>query len=220
MSAIGLVSTLRHRGISDAPSALSLSAADAGLILARVATILLGIAALLAWAGFELVFRTPGAASSWRFDARDRASTPLLVLAFAVAAILPGALRGVAFGSVGWAAWAGVGLCLFGLAMRAWSMGTLGGSYTRTLRTAPGQQLVTGGPYRWVRHPGYAGSILVWVGAALAFHSWLAALIVAALMLLSYGWRIRSEERMLADHFGDVYRDYAARTSRLFPGLY
>jgi protein-S-isoprenylcysteine O-methyltransferase len=185
-----------------------------------VATVLLGIAALLAWAGFELVFRTPGAASSWRGDVRDRASTPLLLLAFAIAAIVPAALRGVAFASVGQAAWAGVGLCLLGLAIRAWGMRTLGTSYTRTLRTASGQRLVTGGPYRWVRHPGYLGSILVWVGAALAFHSWLAALIVAILMLLSYGWRIRSEERMLADHFGDVYRDYAARTSRLFPGLY
>jgi protein-S-isoprenylcysteine O-methyltransferase Ste14 len=185
-----------------------------------MATVLLGVAALLAWAAFELVFRSPGAATSWHGDARDRASTPLLVLAFALAAILPAALGGVAFGSVGQAAWAGVGLCVLGLAIRAWGMRTLGASYTRTLRTDSGQRLVTAGPYRWVRHPGYVGSILVWVGAALAFHSWLAALVVAALMLLSYGWRIRSEERMLAEHFGDEYRDYVARTARLLPGLY
>jgi protein-S-isoprenylcysteine O-methyltransferase len=99
-------------------------------------------------------------------------------------------------------------------------MRTLGSSYTRTLRTASDQGLVTGGPYRWVRHPGYAGSIAVWVGAALAFHSWLAAVIAAVLMLLAYGWRIRSEERMLVDHFGDAYRDYATQTSRLIPGVY
>ena len=183
-------------------------------------TVYLGVAALLAWAGFELWLRSPGAASSWRGDARDRASTPLLVLAFAMAAILPAALRGVAFGSVGHAAWAGVGLCAVGLALRAWGMRTLGASYTRTLRTASDQRLVTDGPYRWVRHPGYAGSIAVWVGAALAFHSLLAAVVVAVLMLLAYGWRIRSEERMLADHFGEDYRAYAARTARLFPGLY
>jgi protein-S-isoprenylcysteine O-methyltransferase Ste14 len=183
-------------------------------------TVVLGVAALLNWAGFELAFRSPGEASSWRGDARDRASTPLLVLAFAVAAILPAALRGATFGSVGRAAWAGVGLCVLGLVVRAWGMLTLGASYTRTLRTAAGQPLVTGGPYRWVRHPGYAGSIAVWVGAALAFHSWLAAVAVAILMLLAYGWRVRTEERMLTAHFGDAYRDYAAHTSRLFPGLY
>jgi len=185
-----------------------------------VITVYLGFAALLAWAGFELAFRSPGEASSWRGDARDRASTPVLLLAFAGATILPAALRAVAFGSVGQAAWAGVGLCALGLVVRAWGMRTLGGSYTRTLRTASDQRLVTAGPYRWVRHPGYAGSIAVWVGAALAFHSWLAAVIVAILMLLAYGWRIRTEELMLLDHFGDVYRNYAAHTSRLFPGVY
>lgn len=183
-------------------------------------TVYLGAAALLCWVGFELVFRSPGAASSWQGDSRDRASTPLLILAFAVAAILPAALSRVGFGSVGQAEWAGVGLCVLGLVVRAWAMRTLGASYTRTLRTASDQPLVTGGPYRWVRHPGYAGSIAVWVGAAVAFHSWLAALVVAVLMLLAYGWRIRTEERMLVDHFGDAFRDYAARTSRLFPGLY
>ncbi len=183
-------------------------------------TVYLGVAALLVWAGLELVFRSPGEASNWRGDARDRASTPLLLLAFAAAVILPATLRGVAFGSVGRAAWAGVGLCVLGLVLRAWGMLTLGGSYTRTLRTAADQRLVTGGPYRWVRHPGYSGSIAVWIGAALAFHSWLAAVVVAILMLLAYGWRIRSEERMLTNHFGDVCSDYAARTPRLFPGLY
>jgi protein-S-isoprenylcysteine O-methyltransferase Ste14 len=136
------------------------------------------------------------------------------LLAFAVAAILPGALRGVAFGSVGQTAWAGVGLCVLGLVVRAGGMLTLGGSYTRTLRTTSTQRLVTAGPYRWVRHPGDAGSIAVWVGAALAFHSWLAAVIVATLILVAYGWRIRTEEQMLLDHFGEVNRNYAAHTSR------
>ncbi|HEY7198902.1 MAG TPA: isoprenylcysteine carboxylmethyltransferase family protein [Candidatus Dormibacteraeota bacterium] len=183
-------------------------------------TVILGVAALLAWGGFELVFRTPGAASSWRGDARDRASTPLLIAAFAAGVVVPLAMRGVAFGSLGGGAWAGVALCAAGLGLRAWGMRTLGGSYTRTLRTSEDQRLVTAGPYRWVRHPGYAGSIAVWVGAALAFHSWLAAAVVAALMLLAYGWRISSEERMLLDHFGEDYRAYSARTSRLFPGVY
>src|SRR5437762_3320250 len=68
-------------------------AGGAARILAGMATVLLGVAALLAWAAFELVFRSPGAASSWRGDARNRASTPLLVLAFALAAVLPVALR-------------------------------------------------------------------------------------------------------------------------------
>jgi hypothetical protein len=81
-------------------------------------TVYLGAASLLVWVGFELVFRARGEASSWRGDARDRASTPLLLVAFAVAAILPAALRAVAFGSVGDAAWAGAGLSALGLVVR------------------------------------------------------------------------------------------------------
>jgi protein-S-isoprenylcysteine O-methyltransferase Ste14 len=182
-------------------------------------TVFLGIAALLVWGGFEFAFRAPGEASRLVGDARDRASTPLLVLAYAVAAILPVALRGGP-GTLGGGAWAGVALSVLGLALRGWGMRVLGQAYTRTLRTTASQRLVTEGPYRWVRHPGYAGSIAVWVGAALAFHSWLAAVVVALLMLLAYGWRIRAEERMLAEHFGDAYREYAGRTARLLPGVY
>jgi protein-S-isoprenylcysteine O-methyltransferase Ste14 len=124
------------------------------------------------------------------------------------------------FGSVGQGAWLGVALAAAGLAIRAWGMRTLGGAYSRTLRTTSEQRLVTTGPYRWVRHPGYLGSIAVWVGASLAFHSWLSALIVAAVMLIAYGWRIQAEERMLVDHFGDEYVRYRGRTARLIPGLF
>jgi protein-S-isoprenylcysteine O-methyltransferase Ste14 len=68
--------------------------------------------------------------------------------------------------------------------------------------------------------PRLRGQRRVWVGAALAFHNWLAAVIVMILMLLAYAWRIRTEEHMLLDHFGDLYSDYAAHTSRLFPRVY
>ena len=157
-------------------------------------TVVLGIAALLVWVGFELVFRAPGEASRLQGDRRDRASTPLLVMALGVGALLPIVLRGAGFGSLGQAAWSGVALSVIGLAVRAWAMRTLGQAYTRTLRMTADQRLVTEGPYRWVRHPGYAGSIAVWVGAALAFHSWLAAAIVMVLMLVAYGWRIEAED--------------------------
>jgi protein-S-isoprenylcysteine O-methyltransferase Ste14 len=51
---------------------------------------------------------------------------------------------------------AGVALQAGGLALRAWSMHTLGAYYSRTLRSATGQGVVDTGPYRLVRHPGYA----------------------------------------------------------------
>jgi protein-S-isoprenylcysteine O-methyltransferase len=183
-------------------------------------TVILGVGALVAWASFEIAFRVPGDASSLRREGTDRASTPLVIAAFVLAALLPILLRNSNIGSLGDAAWVGVALSAAGLGIRAWGMRTLGAAYSRTLRTTADQRLVTAGPYRFVRHPGYLGSIGVWVGASLAFHNWLAALVVAVIMAVAYGWRIRAEEHMLTARFGDDYTTYAARTARLIPGIF
>ncbi len=180
----------------------------------------LGVAALVAWLLLELVVRQPGTASSLTGSPSDRRTTPVLVAAYGLAVISPIALHPVGLGEIGDAAWAGVGLAFIGLSLRAWAMTTLGASYARNLRTDAGQALVTSGPYRWLRHPGYAGSLAVWLGASLAFGNLAAAIVVAVLMLLAYGWRIRGEEAMLSAYFGQAYRDYAAGTARLIPGIY
>ena len=80
--------------------------------------------------------------------------------------------------------------------------------------------VVTGGPYRLIRHPGYAGSLLVWTGYCLGVGNWIALLVVGVLMLAAYGWRIRAEERMLVAALGEQYRHYQRRTTRLVPFLY
>ena len=183
-------------------------------------TAILGAIAVLTWVAFEVFLRAPGAAASWSADRRDRGSTALLTGSYVLALALPILLGRLGIGSIGSAAWLGVILAGAGLVLRAWSMRTLGSSYTRTLRTDADQRLVTDGPYRWIRHPGYSGSIAVWIGAVLAFGNGLAALVVAALMLSVYGWRIHAEERMLRDTFGQEFSDYSASTSRLIPGLY
>jgi protein-S-isoprenylcysteine O-methyltransferase Ste14 len=96
----------------------------------------------------------------------------------------------------------------------------LGRFYTRTLQVVGGQHVVTSGPYRLIRHPGYAGSLLVWTGYCVGVGKWIALLVVGALMLTAYGWRIRAEERMLADVLGEEYRRYQRRTARLVPFVY
>ena len=150
----------------------------------------------------------------------DRGSTTLLIAAYGLALALPRILAMSGIGAAGPWAWLGVALAVAGLVLRAWAMATLGASYTRTLRATEGQSLVTHGPYRVLRHPGYAASCLVWIGATLAFGSWPAAGLVGVLLVVAYGWRIRAEEAMLEATFGQAYREYAARTWRLVPGVY
>ena len=116
-------------------------------------------------------------------------------------------------------AWVGV-LILAGAApLQIASVLALGRFYTRNLGIQPEHRLVTGGPYAIVRHPGYLSSFLGLLGTGLAMSSilgLLAAVLTVPLMI----YRIRGEEQMLVDAFGDEYRRYASRTKRLFPFIY
>jgi protein-S-isoprenylcysteine O-methyltransferase Ste14 len=110
----------------------------------------------------------------------------------------------------------GVGLEAFGLGLRAWSMRTLGRSYTRTLRVEQAQSVVDSGPYAWVRHPGYAGSLLVWAGFALTSRSVPVLGTVGTLLGTAYRRRIVAEELLLRRELPG-YEAYRARTKRLIP---
>lgn len=117
-------------------------------------------------------------------------------------------------------AWSGVAAMLAGLALRVWSMRVLGGSYTRTLRTTAEQRLVEEGPYRLIRHPGYLGTLLVWIGGGAATANWIIATAIALCMGQAYRQRLQAEEALLAATFRDAYSRYARRTWRLIPFIY
>jgi len=116
--------------------------------------------------------------------------------------------------------WAGIAAAFVGLALRWWGMISLGGFYTRTLTTVSDQQVIDTGPYRYVRHPGYLGSILTWLGASVALAPPAIVIIIAALLTAAYVRRIRAEEAMLAKSLGAAYTAYSARTWRLVPPVY
>ncbi len=80
-------------------------------------------------------------------------------------------------------------------------------------------RLCTTGPFRFVRHPIYAGGILLAApGVALMFNSWI-VLLLPALMYIANSFLIRREETMMAAVFGEEYLRYAARTGRFFPRI-
>lgn len=107
-----------------------------------------------------------------------------------------------------------------GIALRAWSTRVLGRFYTRTLLITPNHHIVQDGPYKLVRHPGYSGSLLVWVGAGLAVSNWIVFLIITLVSFIAYIYRIQSEEAMLIAEFGGEYEEYIRRTKRLIPYVY
>ncbi|HXF77590.1 MAG TPA: isoprenylcysteine carboxylmethyltransferase family protein [Usitatibacter sp.] len=114
-------------------------------------------------------------------------------------------------------AWGGVAIGVLGLLLRLWSVLTLRERYTRTLLTQEGQRVERGGPYRWVRHPGYLGSLLVLNGIALASGNWVALLVSALVTIAAYTYRIRAEDEMLVAALGEEYASYRREVGALLP---
>jgi protein-S-isoprenylcysteine O-methyltransferase Ste14 len=112
----------------------------------------------------------------------------------------------------------GLGLMLAGIALREWAVVILGRQYSVVVAIEADHRLVMCGPYRWLRHPAYTGGLIATIGFALALGSWLSVIPIAIILLLAFSYRIRLEEQLLLATFGDAYRDYIARTWRLFPG--
>jgi len=171
-------------------------------------------------AGFfvqELFLRRPGIASSLNASHDDNGTTRMLLTSAGLGYGLPLVLRRLPLPMMPSAA-AATGLIIEagGLALRVWSMRTLGSFYTRTLRTTPEQHLVNTGPYRMIRHPGYAGALMLWIGLALASRSAPTTVLVPALMGHAYHRRITAEENLLRRALPE-YRDYSRRTKKLIP---
>jgi protein-S-isoprenylcysteine O-methyltransferase Ste14 len=87
------------------------------------------------------------------------------------------------------------------------------------IQTERGHHVITTGPYRYLRHPGYAASPLIFVGGGLVLGSWLAALI-GLVMFLPILYRAAREDRILHEKL-DGYAAYAQKVRyRLFPGVW
>jgi protein-S-isoprenylcysteine O-methyltransferase Ste14 len=114
----------------------------------------------------------------------------------------------------------GAGLVVAGVTIRSWAVVTLGRWFTTVVRVAEDQQVVTDGPYRWVRHPSYLGLLLTLAGLGLMLTDWVSLLVAVLLPLTTLVWRIRVEERALRDGLGTRYDVYAAGRKRLVPGVW
>ncbi len=114
-----------------------------------------------------------------------------------------------------------VGLALFviGLTIALAAVVTLRRSYAATLVIREDHQLITHGIYHFTRHPVYLGVIIIITGVPVYASSLYGLLTMSALIPLILN-RIRMEERLLSEEFGDVYRTYKEATSKLIPFIY
>ena len=119
----------------------------------------------------------------------------------------------------GWVRWAGVAIALTGFSLLQWAQTTLGQSWSDTPRMMREQTLITSGPYRIIRHPIYTAFIFILGSTLFISANWLIGISWIGMTVLETISRIRFEEGLMLEFFGEQYRDYMKKTGRLFPKL-
>jgi protein-S-isoprenylcysteine O-methyltransferase Ste14 len=178
---------------------------------------------LLTWAVFETVMRGLQALRAKGPNPRDPSYyvlIPALLAAIVAAEVLGRRGRLPWPDGLAWPVVAGLALMVAGISLRAWSIVTLGRFFQYQIKVQPGHQVVTSGPYRFVRHPSYTGIAMVLAGIALASGDVWSLLAVAVLGGTGLAVRIRAEERQLNQALGAEYERFAASRKRLVPGVW
>jgi protein-S-isoprenylcysteine O-methyltransferase Ste14 len=111
----------------------------------------------------------------------------------------------------------GLTIFIFGGCYRLWAIRTLGQFYSHRVRTTAQHRIVVSGPYRFSRHPAYAGMIMANVGISMYFFNWVTISIFLLILVPAILLRIVIEERTL---FGiEGYSEFAEKRKRLFPSV-
>ena len=129
-----------------------------------------------------------------------------------------GAFRGGALTSDPWRAGLGLSLFALGLGFAIWARVHIGRNWGTPMSQKDEPELVTSGPYRWVRHPIYSGFLLAGVGTAVAL-SWM-WLVAVALAGVYFVYSATVEESYLTKEFPDAYPTYKHSTKMLVPLIF
>jgi len=106
-----------------------------------------------------------------------------------------------------------------GVLVRQYAIAILGRFFSLTVQISEDHKVVEKGPYRLIRHPSYTGILITFIGLGLAVQSWGAVLVLLLFFGISFGYRMRVEERTLLSGLGRDYASYMKRTKRLIPFL-
>ncbi|KLU58752.1 isoprenylcysteine carboxyl methyltransferase (ICMT) family protein [Peptococcaceae bacterium CEB3] len=116
-----------------------------------------------------------------------------------------------------WLTWLGTILLLVSTVFTLWSRWTLGKMWATNAAVKTEHRLVTGGPYRITRHPIYTGILGMILGSTFSMEETFALIFI--LVLIFFFNRIRLEEKLMVETFGEEYLAYRRRVPKLIPGL-
>ncbi len=175
------------------------------------------------YGAFEVFMNLNKARKSSVSDSGDRGSLQLLYLLISVGYFLAFSTASTKFGRIcHWNTFFTVGaiLVFLGLVIRIRSILTLRKFFTYSVAKVEYHELVTTGFYRYIRHPGYLGQLLIFLGISTSLSNWLTILCMMIPVSIGYLYRIKVEERFMELQMGAEYEAYQKRTKKLIPGIY
>jgi len=111
----------------------------------------------------------------------------------------------------------GVATLVAGALLRRACWRALGEYFTGDVKARADQPVIQTGPYKWVRHPSYTGAMLMFVGIGVALTNWLSVALLLTGAIVSYGYRVKVEERALLSEIGEPYAEYMRTHKRYIP---
>ena len=111
-------------------------------------------------------------------------------------------------------------LILIGVAFRWYAIRFLGRYFTRDVTVSSDQRIIQNGPYRYIRHPAYTGTLITMIGMGLGMTNWLSLLAVLLGFFIGHLYRVTIEEKALSTAVGEPYVRYMHRTKRFIPFIY
>jgi protein-S-isoprenylcysteine O-methyltransferase Ste14 len=116
-----------------------------------------------------------------------------------------------------WVRWIGAGFGALGLLLFLWTHHTLGENFSPTLHVREKHTLVVEGPYHWVRHPIYTTVYVLVIAFFLLSANWFIGLTGIVGITCVIASRLKREEALMIEKFGDRYREYMEHTGRFLP---
>jgi len=181
------------------------------------------------WWLFGLTFwlrKRPAPAKEQKRDLTSLVGLLLQAVAYFIVWSFPLQRAGFSLGSHGSPAadWGVAALALAIAVASVWLVNSaarrLGKQWALAARLVEGHKLIQDGPYRFVRNPIYTGMFGMLLATGLAAGRWIPLALAIALFAVGTFIRVRTEERLLREAFGQEFDDYARRVKALLPGIY
>ncbi len=143
----------------------------------------------------------------------------LITVGYALSFAIGATKRG---GIYSWNTFFAIGMALFsiGFMVRIYSILTLKQYFTYSVAKVENHKLIETGLYSFIRHPGYLGQLIIFMGISISISNWLSVLLMMIPITLGYLYRIQVEEKFMMDQLGEDYKKYQERTKRIIPMLY